>query len=238
MKEKKKKAPEKGKIIKILCVSDSVDPIVYSQNMKERYNDVSFIIGAGDLKMRYYGFIVSMLNKPLYFVFGNHDLKFLKRFRKKDTNEFENPDETYYVKNYFGSTYIGGKIVRDKKTGLILAGMGGSMRYNRGENQYSNRQMYMKVFRLFPKLLFNKIFHGRWVDILVTHTPPFGIHDGEDVCHTGFKAFHWFMQKFQPRYLLHGHVHLLDINQKREFMCFNTKVINVYSRYILEVEIK
>ncbi|NQT60217.1 MAG: metallophosphoesterase [Bacteroidetes bacterium] len=224
--------------MKILCVADSVDLVVYSQNIKERFKDVSFVIGAGDLKMRYYGFIVSMLNKPLYFIFGNHDLKFLKRFKKKDTVDYEQPNETHYYKNYFGSTYISDKVVRDKKTGLILAGLGGSMKYNRGENQYSNSQMYAKIFRLFPKLLFNRIFHGRWVDILVTHAPPFGIHDGEDACHTGFKAFLWFMRKFQPEYLLHGHVHLLDINQKRESVYENTQVINVYSRYILEFETK
>ena len=223
-------------MIKILCVSDSVDLVVYSQNVKERYKDVSFVIGAGDLKMRYYGFIVSMLNKPLYFVFGNHDLKFLKRFKKKEPDNYLN--ETNCDKSYFGSTYIGDKVIRDKKTGIILVGLGGSMKYNRGENQYSNRQMHVKILRLFPKLLFNKIFHGRWLDILVTHAPPFGIHDGEDACHIGFKAFLWFMRKFQPEYLLHGHVHLLDLNQKRETLYENTKVINVYSRYILEVEQK
>ena len=223
-------------MIKILCVSDSVDLVVYSQNVKERYKDVSFVIGAGDLKMRYYGFIVSMLNKPLYFVFGNHDLKFLKRFKKKEPDNYLN--ETNCDKSYFGSTYIGDKVIRDKKTGLILVGLGGSMKYNRGENQYSNRQMHVKILRLFPKLLFNKIFHGRWLDILVTHAPPFGIHDGKYACHIGFKAFLWFMRKFQPEYLLHGHVHLLDLNQKRETLYENTKVINVYSRYILEVEQK
>jgi uncharacterized protein len=225
-------------MIKILCVSDSVDLVVYSQNVKERYKDVSFIIGAGDLKMRYYGFIVSMLNKPLYFVFGNHDLKFLKRFKNNEPDNYNYLKESSYEKSYFGSTYIGDKVIRDKKTGLILVGLGGSMKYNRGENQYSNRQMYIKIFRLFPKLLFNKLFHGRWLDILVTHAPPLGIHDGEDACHRGFKAFLWFMRKFQPEYLLHGHVHLLDLNQKRETLYENTKVINVYSRYILEVEQK
>lgn len=225
-------------MIKILCVSDSVDMVVYSQNVKERYKDISFIIGAGDLKMRYYGFIVSMLNKPLYFVFGNHDLTFLKRFKKKEQDNSNPLNEANYFQNYFGSTYIGDKVIRDKKTGLILAGLGGSMKYNHGENQYSNSQMYIKIFRLFPKLLFNKIVHGRWLDILVTHAPPLGIHDGEDACHRGFKAFLWFMRKFQPEYLLHGHVHLLDLNQKRESVYENTKVINVYSRYILEVEQK
>ena len=224
-------------MIKILCVSDSVDMVVYSQNVKERYKDISFVIGAGDLKMRYYGFIVSMLNKPLYFVFGNHDLTFLKRFKKKERDECY-INEANYSQNYFGSTYIGDKVIRDKKTGLILVGLGGSMKYNCGENQYSNSQMYIKILRLFPKLLFNKIFHGRWLDILVTHAPPLGIHDGKDACHIGFKAFLWFMRKFQPEYLLHGHVHLLDLNQKRETLYENTKVINVYSRYILEVEQK
>ena len=60
--------------MKILCISDQIDPLVYSSNIKERYKDIDFIISAGDLPMEYLDFIVSSLNKAVYFVFGNHNL--------------------------------------------------------------------------------------------------------------------------------------------------------------------
>ena len=63
--------------MKILCVSDEVDPLVYSPRIKERFGDVEFVVAAGDLPMDYLEFIVSMLNKPLFFVQGNHDLPFV-----------------------------------------------------------------------------------------------------------------------------------------------------------------
>ncbi|MDK2858163.1 MAG: hypothetical protein PWQ29_161 [Verrucomicrobiota bacterium] len=220
---------------KILCVSDTVDPLVYSNNIRERFRDIDFIISGGDLHMKYYGYIVSNLNKPLYFVFGNHHLKHFERFKKssQSTNSLQNSG--YSIKNYFGSICIGDKVIRDKKSGLIIAGLGGSIRYNTGRNQFTDIQMYLRIFRLIPKMLIHRIFHGRWLDILVTHAPPYGIHDCTDRCHVGFKAFLWFMKMFKPKYLLHGHVHLYNANKKRETDYLQTRVINVYGKYVLNL---
>ncbi|MDA3832389.1 MAG: metallophosphoesterase, partial [Spirochaetales bacterium] len=124
-------------MVKILCVSDIVDPLVYSSNLKKRYGDVDFIVSSGDLQLNYYGFIVSLLNKPLYFIFGNHHLTHLEDFSKKCKNFDHFKDADDLTKNYFGSTYIGEGVVRDKNTGLLLAGFGGSLCYNKGEHQYS-----------------------------------------------------------------------------------------------------
>ncbi|MEL3900248.1 MAG: metallophosphoesterase, partial [Treponema phagedenis] len=60
--------------MKILCVSDEIDALVYNHNIRGRYADIDLIISAGDLPMEYLEFIVSSLNKPLLFVFGNHNL--------------------------------------------------------------------------------------------------------------------------------------------------------------------
>ncbi|MDX9810656.1 MAG: metallophosphoesterase, partial [Sphaerochaetaceae bacterium] len=67
--------------MKILCVADESDPLVYSPNIAERYKDVDFVIAAGDLPLSYYEYIVTSLNKPLYFVFGNHHLDDLSKYR-------------------------------------------------------------------------------------------------------------------------------------------------------------
>ena len=46
--------------MKILCISDQIDPLIYSVNIKERYQDVDLVISAGDLPMEYLEFIKSV----------------------------------------------------------------------------------------------------------------------------------------------------------------------------------
>ena len=147
--------------------------------------------------MEYYGFIVSSLNKPLYFVFGNHNLKRYNLFKKGNSSLQENIIEGMYSKS-FGAIYLNGNCVRIKSKNLLIAGLGGSMKYNKGANQYSEFGMLMRILRMIPHLLWNKAFHGRYLDILLTHASPRGIHDREDPCHRGFRSFLWFMDKFQP----------------------------------------
>jgi uncharacterized protein len=226
--------------MRILCVADESDPIVYSANISERYGNVDFVIGAGDLQLKYYEFIVSSLNKPLYFVFGNHHVTEMEMFNNR--NYFEGTDFFEYDKRKFswgvGADYLDGKVVRDKNSGLLLAGLGGSMRYNNGENQFTEHQMLMRILKLVPRLWMNKLRYGRYLDVLVTHAPPRGIGDAEDMCHMGFSVFLWFMRKFKPRYLLHGHIHLIDLNTQRIRQYQETQVINVFGSYILEIEKK
>jgi Icc-related predicted phosphoesterase len=160
--------------------------------------------------MEYYGFIVSLLNKPLLFVFGNHNLKRFRFYQKGPATAEESWLERIKFNHNFGATYVGDKI--EKNSGLLIGGLGGSMRYNNGENQYTEGQMFFKALKLLPRMLWNKLVHGRYLDILLTHASPRGIHDKPDKCHTGFKVFLWFMRWFKPKYLIHGHIHLYDIN--------------------------
>ncbi len=183
--------------------------------------------------MSYYGYIVSSLNKDLLFVFGNHNLKEISNYRReyRKIQGFRHP--LGEIHNTYGSTYICDRVV--EKQGIIIAGLGGSYVYNKGKNQYSELQMFLKILRLFPFLLFNRIFKGRWLDILVTHAPVRGVNDGTDRCHRGFTVFRWFHRIFKPEYHLHGHIHLYDLNTERKSRFLGTTVINVYNSYILEV---
>jgi uncharacterized protein len=220
--------------LKVLCISDKVDPLIYSSNIKKRFTDVDLILSAGDLELDYYGFIVSSLNKPLLFVFGNHNLKRLHNYRKNIPSISETQDNFLNIQRSYGSVYIGDRVKKIKS--LLIAGLGGSQKYNGGPNQYSEFEMTLKIFKLLPALLFNRIFYGRWLDIFITHTPPADLGDCMDKCHKGFKVYRTFLKYFKPRYHLHGHIHLYDINDKREIMYNNTKIINVYGHYILEIE--
>ena len=93
--------------------------------------------------------------------------------------------------------------------------------------------MAYKAWRLTPTLLMNRVFYGRCVDILITHSPPFGIHDGKDLPHRGFKTFLELMKRFQPRYLLHGHKHVYK-SEPRRTRYLSTEVVNVYPSRIIE----
>jgi len=126
-----------------------------------------------------------------------------------------------------------------KKNRILIVGLGGSMVYNFGKHQYSEIQMTFRIIKLFPKLIFNKIVYGRFLDIFITHSPPRGIHDDiKDKVHTGFKCFLWFMRLFKPKYLIHGHIHLYDINANRVTFYSKTKVINAYNYYIFNYNIE
>jgi uncharacterized protein len=214
--------------LKILCISDQIDPLIYSPHIKERFADVDLILSAGDLPMDYLDYIISTLNKPLYFIFGNHHTKEQKFFKKLRNLPLIEDDREFYT---CGAVYIGTKVKIEGN--FIIAGLGGSMRYNNGTNQYTNFEMSFEIIKLIPRLLWNRIFHGRYVDILLTHAPPMGIHDKKDKCHTGFKVFLWFMKVFKPKYLVHGHIHLYDLSDVRCTKWQNTTVVNAYGHYLI-----
>jgi Icc-related predicted phosphoesterase len=215
--------------MKILCISDMVDPLVYSSKIKERFGAVDLILSAGDLPMEYLSYIVTTLNKPLYFVFGNHNLKDLPYYRP--ALQSDHPFKVDYTYGA-GATYVGFKVRREGN--LIIMGLGGSVRYNTGLNQFSQAQMWFKLLAKVPRLVINRLCFGRFVDIVLTHAPPRGIHDRADPCHTGFEAFRWLMRTFKPRYLVHGHVHLYDPNEIRTTRFHDTIVLNAYSHHIIE----
>jgi Icc-related predicted phosphoesterase len=221
--------------MKILCISDDKDRLVYSAHVKNHFKDVDLVISAGDLSVNYYEFIISALNKPLFFVFGNHNLEAFNGYMRKnyDNKHLKNSPD---IEPVYGGECIDGKVIRDKKSGLIIAGLGGSHKYNKGLHQYSNFQMRLRIYKLIPKLLFNKIRYGRYLDILVTHAPPLGHNDDIDKCHRGFASFLLFMDLFKPKYLLHGHTHLIDSNARRKEVYRRTKIINVYKSYVLKDE--
>ena len=232
--------------MKILCLSDYVDPLIYNQNVRETFGDVDLVLCAGDLPLDYVDFVVTMLNKPTYFIFGNHNLKDFSHYHK---NVHTTPD-TYradFRHDTFGhgGTYAGFKVFRDssftikdpltgKDSPLLIAGVSGSLEYNKGLNQYTEIQMKRHLLRMVPSLIKNKIKYGRYLDILLTHASPRHIHDKEDPCHKGFECFNWFIKKFRPTYLIHGHIHLYDMREKRITVSEDTTVVNAYAHWIIE----
>ena len=208
--------------MKLLAVSDRVLDKLYSGQTRHSFSDVELVIGCGDLPLYYLDFLTSALDAPLVYVRGNHD----------QSPQFGVDGKVWT--NVRGGVNIHGKIVARK--GLILAGLQGSMRYKaHADYMYSETEMRMMVAQMVPRLLWNRQRLGRALDVLVTHSPPFGIHDRRDLPHTGFKVFLSFLRLFRPRYHLHGHVHIYRQDEVVRTQFEDTTIINVYPYQVLEV---
>jgi Icc-related predicted phosphoesterase len=192
--------------MKILAVSDRVDPMIHSAEVRERFPDVDLLVSCGDLPAYYLEFIVTQYNAPLVYVPGNHD-----------------PDHLRVP----GGCDIDGRLVHER--GVWIMGLGGSRRYKpAGRHQYTEVEMRFRAARMLPRLLINKLRRGRGMDLLVTHAPARGIHDAEDPAHLGFQTFCWLLRAFQPALMLHGHMH---VHRNLESTCtdkFRSRVLNVY----------
>jgi Icc-related predicted phosphoesterase len=216
--------------MRILCISDQVDPLVYSPRMRERFKDVDLVLSAGDLPPEYLGFITSMLNRDLAYVVGNHDLGDLEAHGVARWSE----GRSSATSSDTGSVDVGFRV--KSAEGFIILGLPGSMLYNRGPNQYSEFAMSLRIALLVPRLFLNRLLFGRAVDIVLTHAAPRGIHDRDDICHRGFKCFLWLMRVFKPKWLVHGHIHLYDLGGVRVSAYRATTVINAFGHWILDTE--
>jgi hypothetical protein len=213
--------------IRVLAVSDEVDPRIYSATLRQRMPDVQLVFGCGDVPASYLEFLADALDRPVYYVLGNH----LKELTRKG--------ERGCRYEPMGCIDLGGRVYRDEFTGIILAGLPGSPRYSDGEEtQYTEWQMFMMIARMTPRLLWNKLRHGRALDVLITHAPPRDINDRHDLPHRGFKIMRRFLEWFRPAYQLHGHVHLYDRNEPYKTSFHDTDVINVYPYRVLDLELQ
>lgn len=201
--------------MKILTISDIVMPqLENAANLRRRYSDVDLVISCGDMPVAYMDYITTILGVPLLYVRGNHD----------ESYEDEPPGGVDLHKQIY--TY----------KGLTFVGLEGSIRYNKGNIQYSQGEMRRMVNRMTPSLLFHKMRNGQFPDILVTHSPAWGIHDAEDYPHQGFKALLTYMKRFKPRYMFHGHVHTWDRRKTVVTDYEETRIMNINPYTVIDVE--
>jgi len=202
--------------LKLLCVAERIDSFVFSKFIKERF-DVDGVLCAGDIPLDYIDFLASSLEKPVFIISGNHHFY-------SATDEKPNAEP---VRSCLHRT-IAGKDV-------LIAGASGSIRCNKNPLQYTDAQMFFHIFALIPALIVNKLKYGRYLDIFLTHAPPLGINDYADPCHRGFIAYRWFIERFKPRFHVHGHIHLYDPKAVRAVQYKNTTVVNACGHCVIEL---
>lgn len=196
--------------MKILFLADEESKLYWDFFKKEDFEDIDLIISCGDLNASYLSFLATMTSKTVLYVRGNHD----------DGYE-QNPPE--------GCICIEDKLYEYE--GIRILGFGGCYRYRQGINQYTEKQMEKRMNHLKFKL-----FRKKGIDILVTHAPALGFHDDEDLCHRGFEVFNKIIEKYKPKYFVHGHVHM-SYGRKfpREDKYGETTVINAHEKYVVEI---
>lgn len=196
--------------MKILALSDQECPWLWDYLDRRRLEEIDLILSCGDLKPQYLSFIVTFAHAPLLYVHGNHDDRYAQV-----------PPE--------GCICVEDRIYTHQ--GVRIFGLGGSARYKpEGEHQYTQRQMDRRVLRRRWELARRGGF-----DILLTHAPALGLNDGDDPCHIGFNAFNSLMDKYKPRYFVHGHMHMTygqDIPRRSSYG--ETQVINAFESHIFE----
>lgn len=198
--------------MKILSVSDKVDKQLLVPNSSCLPARPDLILACGDLPPEYLTELRELYGVPLYFVEGNHDIR-------------------YHASPPTGCTNIHAKIVREQ--GIRIMGFSGSRWYNGGINQYTEPEMKKIVRSLWFQLL-----QLPKVDIIISHAPPRFIHDKDDPCHKGFRSFVSLIEKQKPAWFIHGHIHAFfnDPAERITHVC-ETQVLNSYGFFFFETEL-
>ena len=196
--------------MKILVLSDLEDPYLWDYFVPGRLDAYDLIISAGDLKPEYLSFLVTMAHVPVLYIHGNHD----GIYEQRPPEGCECIEDTVYVYR-----------------GIRILGLGGSAKYRPGPHQYTERQMRWRMTKLFFKL--NRM---DGVDILVTHAAPKGYGDMDTYAHRGFACFLDFIDRWKPKFLVHGHVHLNYGRNDRLHEYHGTTIVNAFQKYVIEID--
>ena len=123
--------------MKILVLADVESKYLWDYFEKEKLEGIDLILSAGDLKPQYLSFLASFSKVPILYVHGNHD----------DCYDIQPPD---------GCINIEDKIYVYK--GVRIMGLGGSIRYKKGKNQYTQKEMNHRINKMWLSIKKNRGF--------------------------------------------------------------------------------
>ena len=199
-----------GAPIRILAISDQLDPTLIDQRNRVAIGQIDLIVGCGDLAREDLGFVGDAINAPIVYIRGNHDVN--ERWAHSDC-----------CPEAIESTAVH-RVAGLPLAGLTWPGQGGRHAIR------SERRAWAQALRLATRRL------GRPEPVIVfSHVPPFGagdLPDGE--YHRGFRGYRWLLDRLQPPLWLHGHTPLADVTDWQG-RCGNTTVVNVTGAVVVEL---
>ena len=207
--------------LRVLAIADEVAEARYGEALDRLNPDL--IVSAGDLPFEYLENLVNRTDRPLLFVPGNHDPDVKERDPMWSglSAEFDGAGPQ-------GCISADGRLI--DAAGLRIAGLGGSIRYGAGPNQYTQREMSRRALALELEARLAR----RKVDILLTHSAPAGYGDSADAPHRGLEALTRLAQRLQPRLLVHGHVNHYG-PKKPDLRIGDTVVVNAIPYRLIEI---
>ncbi len=197
--------------MKILAVSDVESRYYYEYYSPGKLDGFDLILACGDLSRDYLEFLATLSRCPVLYVLGNHD----------DALDKDPPGGCICVEDRI---YV--------YNGIRILGLGGSYRYRKGNHMFTERQMRSRIRRLRLALWRRKGF-----DILMTHAPARHLNDFDSLSHRGFECFGTLLDRYAPRFFVHGHIHKnygVNIPQKTAYG--DTTIINAFDSCEFESE--
>lgn len=194
-------------MVRVLAVADEVVDGLLCGLTEQIAPDL--VLGAGDLPFDYLETLATRSGAPCVYVPGNHD-RDLSGFRRGRSG-WTRAGLPTVDPGPRGAVNADGRVV--SVAGLRIAGLGGSIRYNGGPNQYREQTQRRRARMLSRReTVASRIqrMRGRRpgrVDILLTHSPAQGYGDETDAPHRGFACLIGLVRTLRPQALVHGHVH-------------------------------
>ncbi|WP_367132176.1 metallophosphoesterase [Saccharothrix sp. HUAS TT1] len=213
---------------KVLAVADEVVERLWTEQV--RRHDVDLVVAAGDLPFDYLEFLADALDRPCVFVPGNHDA---------DLTGYADV-RGLWTRAGLPASWPGpvGGVNADLRVvdvaGLRIAGLGGSIRYSGGPNQWTEREQARRLRRVLRTARWRRWRDGRGVDVLLTHSPPLGCGDEPDPPHRGFACLRDAVARLRPPLMLHGHIHPHGA-VKEDRVLGSTRVVNVVGYKVLDI---
>lgn len=195
--------------MKILTLADVESKGLWEHLDRDYLRSIDLILAAGDLKPDYLEYLGLYSRADILHVYGNHD-------------------RTHGKRSPGGCICVEDQIYNYQ--GVRILGLGGSIRYKPGLDQYTEKEMEKRIKKLHRQLKKNGGF-----DILLTHSPARGLGDAPDPPHIGFECLKKLLDDYQPKYMVHGHVHMnYGPNKDRLTSYGQTTIINAYEKYEFE----
>lgn len=195
--------------MKILAVADVESKYYYEYYTPGKLKEFDLILACGDLRRGYLEFLVTLARCPVLYIHGNHD----------DSFDKDPPEGCICVENRI---YV--------YKGIRILGLGGSYRYRNGKHMFTERQMRGRIRRLRFSL-----WRRQGFDILMTHAPARHINDFDSLSHRGFECFLTILDKYRPRFFVHGHIHKnYGVNIPQKTKRGSTTIINAYDSCVFE----